>query len=134
MAATTMPNARNVFAASWMGARRAVGVEIDPALVALARANLARSRLRNRRVEFVESGAEAYEQDQSTVIFMFNPFGAGTMAAVTAGIAACGGQQKDVHAFGRIFRERASRAQRLVVRVREHGHQLPSEHVIVSRF
>lgn len=79
---------RSVFAASWMGARRAVGVEIDPALVALATANLARSRLRDRQVEFVERGAEAYEQDQSTVLFMFNPFGAGTMAAVARQIEA----------------------------------------------
>ena len=73
---------RAVFAASWLGARRAVGVEIDPALVATARANLSRSRLRDRQVEFVECGAESYPQDQSTVLFMFNPFGAGTMAAV----------------------------------------------------
>jgi len=56
---------------------------------------------------------------------------AGTMAAVTAGVAACGGQQKDVHAFGRVFRQRASRAQRLVVRVREHGHQPSSLHEIL---
>lgn len=73
---------RAVFAASWLGAGRAVGVEIDPALIAIARANLARSRLRDHQVEFVGCGAESYPQDQSTVIFLFNPFGAGTLAAV----------------------------------------------------
>lgn len=78
---------RGVFTASWLGARRAVGVEIDPGLVAIARANLARSRLRDRQVEFVEGAAEAYPQDQSTVIFMFNPFGTATMAAVARQIA-----------------------------------------------
>lgn len=73
---------RAVFGASWLGAGRAVGVEIDPALVAIARTNLARSRLQDRQIEFVEGGAESYLQDQSTVIFLFNPFGVGTLAAV----------------------------------------------------
>ena len=73
---------RAVFAASWLGAGRAVGVEIDPDLVAIARSNQARSRLRDHRIEFLQCGAESYLHDQSTVIFLFNPFGAGTMAAV----------------------------------------------------
>ena len=47
----------------------------------------------------------------------------GTMAAVTAAVTARGGQQKDVDAFGRVFRERASHAQGFVIGVREHGHQ-----------
>ena len=36
---------RTVFAASWLGARRAVGVEIDTSLTEAARANLARFRV-----------------------------------------------------------------------------------------
>jgi SAM-dependent methyltransferase len=73
---------RAVFLASWLGAKRAVGVEIDGALVEKARANLARSRLAGRTIEFVQSPAEAYPQDDTTVIFMFNPFGVGIMHMV----------------------------------------------------
>jgi SAM-dependent methyltransferase len=73
---------RAVFAAAWAGAGRALGVEIDPLLVRGARDNLARSRLAHRRIEFLEQGADGYPQEESTVIFMFNPFGAGTMRAV----------------------------------------------------
>ena len=50
------------------------------------------------------------------------------MAAVSAGVAARGGQQKDVDAFGRVFRERASHAQGFVIGVGEHGHQPRSVH------
>jgi hypothetical protein len=78
---------RAVFAASWMGAGRAIGVEIDAELVAQARANLSRSRLRHRPIEIVEAGADTFPQEESTVIFMFNPFGAGTMRAVAGRIA-----------------------------------------------
>ena len=47
---------------------------------------------------------------------------AGTMATVAAAVAARSGQQKDVGAFGRVFRERATYPQRFVVGVREYGH------------
>ena len=73
---------RAVFAASWHGAGRAVGVEIDPILASAARHNLSHSRLRGRPIEFVESRAESYPQDDTTVLFLFNPFGAGTLASV----------------------------------------------------
>lgn len=77
---------RAVFVASWLGAGRAVGVEIDGRLVEGARTNAARSRLRAHNIEFVQSGADTYPQDESSVIYMFNPFGVGTMRAVAGRI------------------------------------------------
>ena len=47
----------------------------------------------------------------------------GPMPAVSAGIAARGGQQKDVDAFGRVLRQRAADAQRFVVGMGEHREQ-----------
>jgi predicted RNA methylase len=73
---------RTVFAASWLGARRAVGVEIDAALTQGARANLTRSRLQNRGIEFVCLPAQEYDFADTTILYMFHPFGAGTMEQV----------------------------------------------------
>jgi precorrin-6B methylase 2 len=73
---------RAVFVASAMGARQAIGVEIDEELVASAKANLARSRLAARQIDFIQAGADTYPQDDSTVIFMYHAFGKGTMRAV----------------------------------------------------
>lgn len=73
---------RTVFAAAWAGARRAVGVEIEPTLVAAARRNHAASRLAGRDIEFVDAPAERYAHDDTTVLFMFHPFGRDTMVDV----------------------------------------------------
>jgi SAM-dependent methyltransferase len=73
---------RTVFAASWLGARRAVGVEIDAALTAAARTNLDRTRLRGRDIEFLCLAAQEYDFADATLLYMFHPFGAGTMEAV----------------------------------------------------
>lgn len=73
---------RAVFAASWLGAKRAVGVEIDPPLAAQAQENARHSRLTGRDVSFVCASAEDYSLADTTVLFMFNPFGAGTMKTV----------------------------------------------------
>ncbi|MGY4828024.1 methyltransferase domain-containing protein [Sphaerotilaceae bacterium SBD11-9] len=73
---------RAVFAASWLGARRAVGVEIDAALVDKARQSQRNSRLKDRDIEFVCAPAQAYSLDDVTVIYMFNPFGSGIMKEV----------------------------------------------------
>ena len=51
-----------------------------------------------------------------------------TMTAVASAVAAGGGEQKHVNAFGRVLGERAADAERLIVWVREHGHQLRSRH------
>lgn len=73
---------RAVFAGSWLGAKRAVGVEIDAELVAQANRSLQRSRLKDRDIEFICTSAEEYSPTDMTILFMFNPFGAGTMQAV----------------------------------------------------
>lgn len=73
---------RAVFAASWLGAKRAVGVEIDPPLVAKAQDSLRHSRLRHRDIQFVCAPAQTYSLADATLIFMFNPFGAGIMQGV----------------------------------------------------
>jgi SAM-dependent methyltransferase len=73
---------RAVFAASWLGAKRSVGVEIDADLTAQAQRSLAGSRLKHRDVAFVCASAEDYSLADTTVLFMFNPFGSGTMQTV----------------------------------------------------
>lgn len=73
---------RPVYVASWLGAKRAVGVEIDRGLSTLASQAVPRSRLRTRDIQFVCAPAEQYAHQDTTVLFMFNPFGSGTMQAV----------------------------------------------------
>lgn len=73
---------RAVFAASWLGAKRAIGVEIDASLSDQARRSHERSRLNGRDIEFVCAGAETFSPVDTTVLFMFNPFGPGTMQTV----------------------------------------------------
>jgi len=77
---------RAVFTANWLGAGRSIGVEIDPSLVTAARANLSRSRFLKRGIEFVEIGAGAYPQIETTVIYMYHPFGPATMREVATRI------------------------------------------------
>lgn len=73
---------RSVFVASWLGAKRALGVEIDPGLVEQARRNLAGSSLAGRDIEFICQPAQEFVPAGVTVLFMFHPFGAGTMEQV----------------------------------------------------
>ena len=79
---------RAVFAAAWMDAQRAVGVDIDGDLVAQAERNRKASRLADRRVDFVCQSADRYDIADMTVLFMFNPFGSQTMQAVVDRIGA----------------------------------------------
>ena len=72
---------RAVFAASQLGARRAIGVEIDEELADGARANQRHSRLKERDIEFECLGAEAFTPTDCTVVFIYNAFGAGTLQA-----------------------------------------------------
>lgn len=62
--------------------RKAVGVEYDPALAAIATANV--ERLAGRQAETSVRVGDAGAQDYSdaTLVFMFNPFGADTMRSV----------------------------------------------------
>jgi uncharacterized protein VirK/YbjX/SAM-dependent methyltransferase len=73
---------RVVFAASWLGAKRAIGVEIDPALCAGAETNRRACRLDAERIEFACKSAESYAPSDVSVIYLFHPFGAGTLKAV----------------------------------------------------
>ncbi|MGH6609745.1 MAG: methyltransferase domain-containing protein, partial [Burkholderiaceae bacterium] len=77
---------RSIFSASWLGAKRAVGVEIEGQLVEQAGQNRSHARWRTRDIDFVHQSAEEYMHAETTVIFMFHPFGAGTMANVIRGL------------------------------------------------
>lgn len=73
---------RTVFVAAWLGADRAVGVEIDQRLAAQCRANAQHSAFSAQRVEFVCAPAQTCNHDDTTVLFMFHPFGSGTLQQV----------------------------------------------------
>lgn len=77
---------RTVFSAAWLGAKRAIGVEIEGSLVEQADRNRAKDRWRDRNVEFVCQSAESYAHAETTVIFMFHPFGEETMTSVIRGL------------------------------------------------
>ena len=62
--------------------RRAVGVEYDEGLCKIARANIANLKGRRAPSEIIEDDATAVDFRDATVAFMFNPFGADTMARV----------------------------------------------------
>lgn len=73
---------RTVFAAHRLGVRRAVGVEVDGALVRACRANLARSGAEPAAVQFVEGFAQDFAHPETTLLFLFHPFGRGTLQTV----------------------------------------------------
>lgn len=79
---------RTVFAAHWLGAARAVGVEIDRRLAAQCERSAASHRRADagdgpaRTVEFVCAPAQTYSHRDTTAVFLFHPFGAGTLKEV----------------------------------------------------
>lgn len=73
---------RTVFAANSLGVRRAVGVEVNGPLVRACRANLARRHGTTGTIDFVEGYAQDYAQPDTTVLFLFHPFGRGTLKEV----------------------------------------------------
>ena len=73
---------RTVFAAHRMGARRAIGVEVDASLIKACEANLRRSGADPSRVGFVEGFAQDFSDPETTVLFLFHPFGRGTFKSV----------------------------------------------------
>ncbi|WP_372521470.1 hypothetical protein [Sulfuricaulis sp.] len=75
---------RAVFAASWMGVRRSVGIELVESLSAKANENLARTNIKGRDVQFRCANALHVNLGDATVLFMFHPFGETTMAQVLA--------------------------------------------------
>ena len=79
---------RTVFVANWLGARHAVGVEVNASLIGACRANALRSHRDCRGVEFVQGYAQDFSQDETTVLFLFHPFGRGTLQTVIEGLGA----------------------------------------------
>lgn len=77
---------RAVFAAASLGAT-AIGVEINPSLIEGSLKNLASCSLNRALVNFRCMPAEEYSNENTTVIYMFNPFGSGTMEAVISKLA-----------------------------------------------
>lgn len=66
---------------------RCIGVEADPALARLARANAERLRGRKAPVEVWQGDAASAEYSDGTLFWLLNPFGARTLAAVLERIA-----------------------------------------------
>lgn len=78
---------RAVFLASWMGARRAVGVEVAAPLHAQAVRNRARGRQGDGDVDFVCIDARDYRHHDTSLLYMAHPFpDEAIMAAVMEGI------------------------------------------------
>jgi len=73
---------RAVFCASWMGAKRAVGIEVVPDLCKTAIQSHVRSRLAHRNIEFFCENALDFQCRDTTVLFMFHPFGEATLRQV----------------------------------------------------
>lgn len=79
---------RTVFAASWAGAKRAVGVELVQDLTNGAEANRKRSKLRNRDIEFVCANALEFNEPGMTILYMFHPFGESVLQQVLINLKA----------------------------------------------
>lgn len=77
---------RAVFVAASLGAA-STGVEINPFLSEGAFRNLSSCKLNREIISFSCMSAENYCHDNTTVIYLFNPFGSGTMATVISKLA-----------------------------------------------
>lgn len=87
---------RAVFAASFLGARKAIGVEVVPSLHEQSVGNLQRSRISNQNIEFICANALDYKHQDSSVVFMFHPFGEETMRSVLDDLATAAGRSAGV--------------------------------------
>ena len=63
-------------------AGRVVGVEQDEGFLSVARANLDTMRGVQAQVDFLHGLAQDFDFDTTSVVFLFNPFGAKTLAEV----------------------------------------------------
>jgi SAM-dependent methyltransferase len=79
---------RTVFAASHMGVRRAIGVDLVPLLVDGAEANRKRCKLQGRKIEFICANALDYVEPDMTILYMFHPFGEAILEQVLKNIQA----------------------------------------------
>ncbi len=75
---------RAVFAASWLGAARASGIELLPDLAAIAEQNRQHSRLRGRDIVFRAANALDIALVDTTLLYMFHPFGEQVMERILA--------------------------------------------------
>lgn len=73
---------RVVFAASCAGARRATGVELVSWLADGAKENQRRCNLKGRDIEFFERNAVDHSIADTTLLYMFHPFGEQILAEV----------------------------------------------------
>ena len=73
---------RVLFAASYLNARQAIGVEFDNGLFNAAESNKTNTRL-NNKIEFFNQDAATFSiPNEANVFFFFNPFGFGTLSEV----------------------------------------------------
>lgn len=79
---------RTVFAASQLGVRRAVGVDLVPLLVDGAEENRKRCKLQGRDIKFVCANALDYVEPEMTILYMFHPFGEAILEPVLKNIEA----------------------------------------------
>ena len=77
---------RTVFAASWLGAGRAVGVDLVHTLTDGAEVNRKRSVLRDRNIEFICANALDFHEPDMTILYMFHPFGEAIVEKVLANL------------------------------------------------
>ena len=73
---------RALFVAASENLKKAIGVELDERLLAVAGQNLQNAKTLNCPVEIVAHDAATYNIDLGTVFFFYNPFGHNTMAKV----------------------------------------------------
>ncbi|UVK39472.1 hypothetical protein LHFGNBLO_000849 [Mesorhizobium sp. AR10] len=77
---------RTTFAACWAGCGRSVGVEIDPSLYRHACMNLEKSAVSDRQIQFICTPAQRYDPSGTTIVYLFHPFGPGTLQLVVANL------------------------------------------------
>jgi hypothetical protein len=77
---------RTTFAACWAGCGRSVGVEIDPSLYRHACMNLEKSAVSDRQIQFTCAPAQRYDPSGTTIVYLFHPFGPGTLQLVVANL------------------------------------------------
>ncbi|CAH2605720.1 Class I SAM-dependent methyltransferase (plasmid) [Rhodovastum atsumiense] len=71
---------RVICVAARHGVRRAIGVDIDPAFCAIAERNVASLKGVAVRPEVIEADAgQLAVPDETTIVFMYNPFGSNTL-------------------------------------------------------
>ena len=66
--------------------RKAIGIEIDPELHAIAEANVRQIRLRRAPIHLFCQSATEYDFEGVTIVCFFNPFGGETMRRVLANL------------------------------------------------